>query len=61
AVQAASAGLSRESFALDTKGLNVAANFASTDKDFTRSADLAMTDAEKHQVATPTQRGKGYR
>lgn len=50
AVQAAGAGLSRSSVQLEAKGLNFLANFARTDKQFSRSSDLAMTAPEKAAV-----------
>ncbi len=50
AARTASAGLSREHLGFETKGITLNANIATTDKDFNRSADLAMTDADKHTV-----------
>lgn len=50
AARTAAASLSREQVSFETKGITLAANIANTDKDFSRSADLAMTDADKHTV-----------
>ena len=50
AARVAAAGLSRQHLDFETKNITLAANLASTDKDFSRSADLAMTDADKHTV-----------
>lgn len=44
--------LHRESFTLETKGLNLAAHFADTDKSFTRAADLALPDTDKRTIET---------
>jgi hypothetical protein len=52
AARAAAAGLSREHLGFETKNITLAANFAGTDKDFSRSADLATTDADKHTIET---------
>ncbi len=57
AARIAAAGLSRQNVALETRGVALTANFASTDKDFARSADLAMTDVDKHTVETE----RGYK
>lgn len=57
AARAASAGLSREHLGFETKNISLAANFANTDKDFSRSADLAMTDADKRTV----EQERGYK
>jgi hypothetical protein len=57
AARRAASGLSREKIAFETKNIAVSANFANTDKDFTRSTDLALTDVEKAAVETE----RGYR
>lgn len=57
AAQAAAAGLRRENLAFETKNITLAANFAATDKDFSRSADLALSDADKRIVETE----RGYK
>ena len=51
AMQKAAGGFQREGFTFDSKNLKFAANFASTDKDFTREADLAITPLEKQAIA----------
>ena len=44
------AGLNRENFSFETKGFLLAGNTAHTDKDFSRSADLALPDADKRAI-----------
>lgn len=56
AQRAAASGTKSESFHLETKGLNLIANEAHTDKTFTRAADLALSDADKQQI----ERERGY-
>lgn len=50
ATLAAQNGLKRQSVTLETKGFSLTSNSASTDKNFTRSADLALPDADKAQI-----------
>lgn len=47
---AARAGVSRYSLAIETPGLNFAANRSSTSKEFNRAADLALPDPERKQI-----------
>jgi hypothetical protein len=53
----APAGLSRQSLTLETKGLSLNANLATTDKTFNRAADLAIPDADKQAI----EQERGYR
>ena len=57
AMEAAGAGMSRDNLSIDTKGFFLNVNRAETGKGFTRSGDLAMTDAERNTVAQE----RGYR
>ncbi len=57
ALEGAEAALQRDSFSVQTKGFFLNANRSETSKAFTRSGDLAMTDAERTLVAQE----RGYR
>ena len=52
AALAAASGLNRLAFSLETTGFSFAANQGKTDREFTRSTDLALTDPEKLQIAS---------
>lgn len=52
AAKTARAGLQSQSLGLELKGLKLALNQADTDKEFARSADVALPDADKHTIET---------
>src|SRR5579884_18701 len=50
AARAAVEGFRRENFLLEAKGLKFGFNVGETAKEFTRAADLALPDADKHAI-----------
>jgi hypothetical protein len=48
--KAAAAGVSTDHLGIETKGLKLALNHGDTGHDFTRSADLALPDADKQRI-----------
>lgn len=50
ALRAATAGMQRQTVSLTLKGLTLTEHIADTDKGFTRSGDLAMTDPERQAI-----------
>lgn len=55
--RAVGSGVSQEHLAFETKGFSLTANAANTDKEFARSADLALTDPERQLI----ERERGFR